>query len=96
MSVLCTAITACVNNTCTNGAPCALNPSDPDKFVCECLVGYSGTNCQGQIDTTSVLFDTVEQTAKVRLILLLFYSVSYIIVSFSFIDELSLFIKLIA
>jgi len=38
-----TVISACTNNPCSNGATCQISGSG---YICICLAGYSGSNCQ--------------------------------------------------
>ena len=42
------AITACDSSPCANGGSCT--PIEPFNFTCQCKVGYTGRNCEVNID----------------------------------------------
>ena len=42
------AITACDSTPCANGGSCT--PMEPFNFICQCMSGYSGPNCEVDID----------------------------------------------
>ena len=42
------AITACDSSPCANGGSCT--PMEPFNFTCQCKVGYTGRNCEVNVD----------------------------------------------
>ena len=43
------ALTACDSSPCANGGSCTPMP-EPLNFTCQCVVGYTGRTCEGNID----------------------------------------------
>ena len=45
--------TACSPNPCQNGAPCELDMSMVVGYMCNCTTGYTGQNCDQDINECS-------------------------------------------
>ena len=41
---------ACSPSPCLNGGECSLQTEVADGYVCSCSVGYSGVNCEADIN----------------------------------------------
>ncbi|KFM78257.1 Basement membrane-specific heparan sulfate proteoglycan core protein, partial [Stegodyphus mimosarum] len=47
--------TPCEKNPCLNDGTCVEDDGSPQGYVCECLEGYSGTNCEIETDLCSLI-----------------------------------------
>ena len=55
VSVLCVELDPCDSQPCQNGGNC-FRSGDAYAYICSCLVGYDGTNCETGKTTTRTIF----------------------------------------